>query len=133
MKLNGATGIQGGVNYSSFWVMFPLFAIATLILCLFGCRIFAAAPDVKQDEVVHPPGEGTDGDINLNALQDENENANGSDSDDDDDDDDEQGRSTSASRNVRGGKISDNGEGAASSTLQEMTPEGGGNSFDDLD
>ena len=112
--------------------MFPLFAIATLILCLFGCRIFAAAPDVKQDEVVHPPGEGTDGDINLNALQDENENANGSDSDDDDDDDDEQGRSTSASRNVRGGN-SDNGEGAASTTLQETTPEGGGNSFDDLD
>lgn len=50
VKLNRATDIEKGLNYSSFWVIFPLFVVASLILCLFGCCIFATPEDMMREE-----------------------------------------------------------------------------------
>ncbi len=49
VKLNRATEVEGGVNYSSLWVMFPLFMIAALVLCLFGCCIFATPESIMKE------------------------------------------------------------------------------------
>lgn len=63
VKLNHATDMEGSMGYSSYWVLFPIYLIAALVLMMFGCIIFATPamsnadrhdsdqeiPDVKSD------------------------------------------------------------------------------------
>ena len=53
VKLNHATGMEGSMGYSSYWVLLPIYLIAALVLMMFGCIIFAtpAMSNADRDDV----------------------------------------------------------------------------------
>ena len=53
VKLNHATDMEGSMGYSSYWVLFPMYLIAALVLMMFGCIIFAtpAMSNADRDDV----------------------------------------------------------------------------------
>eukprot|EP00979_Chaetoceros_neogracilis_P009033 scaffold2035_cov214-Chaetoceros_neogracile.AAC.6 len=48
VKLNRATDMDDSVGYSSYWVLFPLYLYAALLLITFGCCIFAVPANMME-------------------------------------------------------------------------------------